>query len=275
MVVGPLAADGESSLTAGHRCEWEKQRAVVGHFEQQLKVLKSKQRTLVHTLSNGLDGDVKATIAHVSAITRALQDIETLEARVRDRSLHANARRWDYLMSRNSDDERVLAEAQGTLMAAKGRLEEIDPTEINGIRTEQAMIRLSKERVALLQNAIAARAQEMEELAALAKLCQTGLDNKDEFDPEGSCEPSEGGVGTGQKGKKKTNNGKRKRLGKKSPGTEAIGDRDGSHQAGVDTDLTPPVVHRSLSPSLPPPMIGTSDTGSSDDAGEDLGLERE
>ena len=268
MVVGSLAADGESSPTAGHRCEWEKQRAVVGHFEQQLEVLKSKQRSLVHTLSNGLNGDLKATIAHVSAITRALQDIEALEARVRDRSRHANARRWDYLMSRNSDDERVLAEALGTLMAAKDRLEEIDPTEINGIQTEQATIRLTKERVAVLQNAIAARAQELVELAALAKLCQTGLDNKDEFDPEGSCEPSEG-VETGQKGKKKANNGKRKKLGKKSPGT------DGSHQADMGTVLTPPVVHQSLSPSLSTPMGGTPDTGSSDDAGEDIGLERE
>jgi hypothetical protein len=139
------------------------------HYEQQLKDLKSMQQSLFCALSKGFNGDLKLTVAHVTAITRASQDIERIQPGIRDLSNHTKAKRCDYLTSLNEDDQRVLIEAEEQLKGAQERLASIDPNEIGGIQTEQALIRLSKKRIDLLQKEIEARAHEVNELASVAQ----------------------------------------------------------------------------------------------------------
>ena len=141
-------------------------------------------------------------MAHVTAITRASKDIKTVETRIRDLSNHAKAKRCDYLASLTEDDQRVLSEALDAQRGAQERLATIDPKEIVGIQTEQGLIRVSKERISLLQKAIASRAHEMNELAAVAHRLRE----------EGSESVSDGTVVTkrsGQKGKKKVQESQR------------------------------------------------------------------
>ena len=104
-------------------------------------------------------------------IIQSCKDIETLESRIRDHSNHAKVKRRDYLASRNEDDQLVLIEAQETLKGAQERLADIDPVDTRGIQTEQGIIRLSKERIALLLKDITTHSQE---LAAVAKLQADG-----------------------------------------------------------------------------------------------------
>jgi hypothetical protein len=184
--------NSESPQTNRRRQEWENQRAVVGHYEQQLQELKSKQQSLFRSLSRGFNGNIKHTVAHVTAITQACQDIETVEHLIRDQSNHTKAKRYDYLASLIEDDERVLIQAQEEHRGAYHRLANINPLEIKGIQTEQALIRLSNERINLLQKDIETRAHEMNELAAAAQRFR-----------EGSECVSEGTMVSGGKGKNK------------------------------------------------------------------------
>lgn len=189
--------DSESPQT-NFRCrEWENQTAVVTHYGLQLKELKEKQRSLFRSLSTGFNGNLKRTVANVTAITQACKDIETVETRIRDLSNHAKAKRCDYLASLTEDDQRVLSDsALDAQRGAQERLATIDPMEIAGIQTEQGLIRVSKERISLLQKAIAGRAHEMNELAGVAQRLRD----------EGSESVSDETVVTkrcGQKGKKR------------------------------------------------------------------------
>ena len=188
--------DSESPQTYRHRQEWEKQTAIVTHYALQVKEMKAKQRSLFRSLSTGFNGNLKRTVAHVTAIHRACKDIEIVEALIGDLSNHAKAKRCDYLASLTEDDQRVLIEAEDAQRGAQERLATIDPKEIAGIQTEQALIRVSKERISLLQTSIAGHAHEMNELAAVAQRLRD----------EGSESVSDGTVVTkrsGQKGKKR------------------------------------------------------------------------
>ena len=188
--------DSDVAPTNLRRLEWENQRAVVVHYEQQVNELKSKQRSLFRSLSKGFNGDIKRTVVHVTAITRAGQDIETVERRIRDHSNHMKAKRYDYLASLIEDDQRVLIEAQEKHKGAQERLANIDPLEISGIQTEQGLIRLCKERIDLLQRDIETRAHEMNELAAVA---QRFRDEGSECVSEGTVVVKTSGGGKGKK----------------------------------------------------------------------------
>lgn len=96
--------DSKSPQSNVRRQEWENQRAVLLHYEEQLKELKSKQQSLFCSLSRGFNGDKKCTVAHVTAITRACQDIETVERHIREQSSHTKAKRYDYLASLIEDN---------------------------------------------------------------------------------------------------------------------------------------------------------------------------
>jgi hypothetical protein len=110
----------------------------------------------------------------MAGIIQSCKDIETLESRIRNHSNHAKVKRWDYLASRNEDDQLVLIEAQETLKGAQERLADIDPVDTRGIQTEQGIIRISKERIALLLKDITTHSQEMEKLTAVTKLQADG-----------------------------------------------------------------------------------------------------
>lgn len=190
--------DLESRLTSLRRQDWENQRGIMAHFEQQLKQLKSKQQALFRSLSFGFNGNLRRTKAHIAGIIQSCRDVETLESRIRDHSNHAKAKCWDYLASRNEDDQLVLIEAQKTLKGAQERLADIDPMDTWGIQTEQGIIRISKERIALLFKGIAIHSQEMNELAPVAKLQADGGEHvPDKF------ERSEAAENTNAKGKMK------------------------------------------------------------------------
>lgn len=209
-----LVQDGESQETAYLRRQWEEKQTVLNHFESQLEELRRKQRSLIRALSNGFNGNIKAVISHMSAVTRALEDIESLESQVRGHSTDVKEKRRLYLSALNDDDHRVLVEAQGLLNQAKERLEDIDPTEVNGIQTELGIIRLSKTRVALLQKTISGRAHEMEELAASTEGLTEAVDNDDTQELS-----SEVGDSTDGKGKKKKTGGAGKKSVQRSRGT--------------------------------------------------------
>lgn len=118
------------------------------HFEKQWNQLKSKQQSLFQLLSNGFQGDLKKTIAHVIAhviaITQTCKDLERLQVKITEISTNAKAKQWAWLMSCNEDGHNVLNEAQEQLADA-------NPLNTTEIQTEQAWIRLSKENWLALQ----------------------------------------------------------------------------------------------------------------------------
>jgi hypothetical protein len=247
-VASLMIFDGESPETKVRRQEWEKQNAVVLHYEDQLKQLKLKQQSLFRSLSRGFEGDLKHTVAYVTAITRAYEDIETVEGHIRDLSNHAKAKRCEYLVSRDEDDQRVLTDARKALKEAQDRLETIDAMDITGIQSGQAMIRLSKERIRLVQKDIELRAHEMNELAGAA---QRLPDDGSEYIPESAKTVERGG-----KGKKKVS-------------------RDRSHalQVGsVDVQIRPqfPGVQAAIGPEVHCQATEGSSESSSDSGGEQL-----
>ena len=161
--------DTESPQTSVCRREWENQKAVVDHFERQLKQVKSNQQSLFQSLSNGFQGDLKKTIAHVIAISQTCKDLESLQAKITKISADTNTKQWAWIVSCNEDDHNVLREAQTGLKEAQERLADTDPLNTMGIQTEQGWIRLYKERIGLLNKNLEARTLEMNKLAAIAK----------------------------------------------------------------------------------------------------------
>ena len=119
----------ESPQTRTRRREWENQKAIASHFEEQLKQLKSKQQSLFRSLSEGFRGNLKRTMAHVTAVSQAHKDIEALEGNVTNLSNNAMVKRWEYLTSCNEDDQHVMIEAQERLNEAQERLANTDPME--------------------------------------------------------------------------------------------------------------------------------------------------
>src|SRR5260221_11344787 len=119
--------DSDVAPTNLRRLEWENQRAVVVHYEQQVNELKSKQRSLFRSLSKGFNGDIKRTVVHVTGITRAGQDIETVERRIRDHSNHMKAKRYDYLASLIEDGQGVLIQAHAKPKGSQERLGNTHP----------------------------------------------------------------------------------------------------------------------------------------------------
>lgn len=183
----------ESQQTGVLRRDWENQLGTLAHYEQQRKQLQSKQQSLFQSLSEGFAGDLKSTRAHVIAISRTCKDIETVGSYITAISNHAKAKQYEFLTSCNEDDHFVMVDAQDTLKGAQERLENTDPGETEVIQREQAMIRLTKQRIGLLQTAIEERAHTMNELAALAKALPDG-------EIPGQSDPLEVAAGSCRKG---------------------------------------------------------------------------
>lgn len=225
----PTSFEVESPKTRVLRLEWETQNSIVVHFNDQLNQVKSKQRFLFRALANGFNGDLQRTLGFVAAIGQACRDIEMVEGRISDHTKDAMAKRYDHLSSRNEDLQQVLIVAKEELLAGQDRLERIDSMQRQGIEAEQAMIRLARERITLLERDIQAQAREMNELATVTKKPP---------DQEGS-EPSDS----------------RSRKGKKKAQEKQEGIRKESHEGGKTLAST---FVPSVAPSIASPAVMTS-----------------
>ena len=187
------------------------------------------------------------------------------EGRIEERSSHAKAIRWEYLTSCNEDDQRVMIEAQEVLAGALERLGNADPLETHAIQSEQATIRLSKERITLLRNNIEVRAHEMNQLAAVARrLPKDGSD----YVP-GETDQSEKAEGSRRKGKKKVVTQTKKPTPRAAV---SLAGGDGSNANSVPIHIPFPSVQAAI---VQVPMINDVEASSPEEEGECFTLESE
>jgi hypothetical protein len=87
----------------------------------------------------------------VAGIIQSCKDIETLESRISNHLNQAKVKCQGYLASCNEDNQLVLVDAREALKGAQEQLADIDLVDTQGIQTEQGIIHISKERIALFK----------------------------------------------------------------------------------------------------------------------------
>jgi len=196
--------EGESEDTARYRHQWHCKQVVFDHYQSQYENVKKEQHTLLERLSKGV-GDIPTTMAYLTALRKADDDMKSLKDSVRPLKDEVGALRFNYLSSQCDDDREVLKTTSEELDLASKRIVRIDPDDRGSIRAEQERMIGLENKITDIQEAITDRDREMVGLAVCKENFQNakGKDAEetehdagqrmDENGPRGSKKRKEGG----------------------------------------------------------------------------------
>jgi hypothetical protein len=164
----PEAVQGESAGTTFHRRNFLLLQARVGHLEGQLNTLIEKQQLLVRSVSNGFQGDMHATIDHIAAINKSIDDIQSLKKHVAEHQTYTKGAWYTYLRHCNKDD---WARIQVLRTSSKDRIDRLISTDITllNVEEEHQTLRAAKAEIGALEETIRRREKEMVTLEPYAE----------------------------------------------------------------------------------------------------------
>jgi hypothetical protein len=160
--------EGESDDTSLHHKRSLLLHAKVNHVEEQLKSLVERQQQLVQSVSIGFHGDMQAAIDHIAAISKSVDDIQSLEDRVSEDRRSAKGALYIYLSYLHKDDEMRKQSLEKKCQEHIERLSSIDP-ELYNMEVELRSLRIAKASISVLGARMSSQLAKLVELRPYAE----------------------------------------------------------------------------------------------------------